>query len=141
MNVSPQEQRHRTSRIDTSPASTLFRIVYPELEGDVTDMQNRHSKALNFENTIPDDWRKSVIVSLPKKGNSTALDNQRVIAKTCSSAKLFNKVLLSRLKTMIDPQLSQCHSGFRAGRSTTDGTEMRYRYVQSHEYNCIICLR
>ena len=61
-----------------------------------------------------------MIVSIPKKDNSTALDNQRGIAKTYSSAKLFNKVLLSRLKTIIDPQLSQCQSGFRAGRSTTE---------------------
>ena len=80
----------------------------------------RNSKALNIENTIPDDWRKSVIVSIPKKGNSTALDNQRGIAKTCSSAKLFNKVLLIRVKPIIDPQLSQCQSGFRASRSTTE---------------------
>ena len=83
-------------------------------------MLNRHSKALNIENTIPDDWRKSVIVSMPKKGNSTALDNQRGIAKASSSAKLFNKVLLSRLKLIIDPQLSQYQGGFRAGRSTTE---------------------
>ena len=61
-----------------------------------------------------------MIVSIPKKGNSTALDNQQGIAITCSSAKLFNKVLLSRLKPIIDPQLSQCQSGFRAGRSTTE---------------------
>ena len=61
-----------------------------------------------------------MIVSIPKKGNSTALDNQRGIAKTCSSAKLFNKVLLSRLKPIIDLQLCQCQSGFRAGRSTTE---------------------
>ena len=61
-----------------------------------------------------------MIVSIPKKGNSTALDNQRGIAKTCSSAKLINKVLLSRLRPIIDPQLSQCQSGFRAGRSTTE---------------------
>ena len=33
---------------------------------------------------------------------------------------MFNKVLLSRLKPIIDPQLSQCQSGFRAGRSTTE---------------------
>ena len=61
-----------------------------------------------------------MIVSIPKKGNSTALDNQRGIAKTCSNAKMFNNVLLSRLKPMIDPQLSQCQSGLRAGRSTTE---------------------
>ena len=61
-----------------------------------------------------------MIVSMPNKGNSTALDNQRGMAKKCSSAKLFNKVLLGRLKPIIDPQLSQCQSGFRAGRSTTE---------------------
>ena len=61
-----------------------------------------------------------MIVSIPKKCNSTALDNLRIIAKTCSSAKLFNKVLISRLKPIIDPQLSQCQSGFRDGRSTTE---------------------
>ena len=33
-----------------------------------------------------------MIISMPKKGNSTALDNQRGIAETCSSAKLFNNV-------------------------------------------------
>ena len=83
-------------------------------------MLNRHSKALNIENMIPDDWRKSVIVSMPKKGNSTALDNQRGIKKTCSSTQLVNKVLLSRQKPIIYPQLSQCQSGFCAGRSTTE---------------------
>ena len=61
-----------------------------------------------------------MIVSMPKKGNSAALDNQRGIAKTCSSARLFNNVLFSRLKPIIDPQLSQCQSGCHAGRSTTE---------------------
>ena len=113
----------RTLCIDTSPGlddipNRVLKI--PELQGEVTDLLSRHSNALNIENTIPDDWRKSVIISMPKKGNSTALDNQQGIAKTCSSAKLFSKVLLSRLKPIIDPQMSQCQSGFRAGRSTTE---------------------
>ena len=112
----------QTLRNDTSPGldgipNRVLKI--PELEGEVTDMLNRHSKALNIENPIPDDWMKNVNVYMPKKGNSTALDNQRGIAKTSSSAKLFNKVLLSRLKPIIDPQLSQCQRGFRAGRTTT----------------------
>ena len=34
-------------------------------------------------------------------------------------ANFLSRVLLSRLKPIIDPQLSQCQSGFRAGRSTT----------------------
>ena len=111
----------RTSRNDTSPGhgdipNRVLKI--PELDREVTDMLNRHSKALNIENTVLDDWMKSVIVSIPKKGNSTAFDNQRGIAKTYLSAKLFNEVLLSRLKPKIYTQLSQCQSGLRAGSST-----------------------
>ena len=111
------------SHNDISPGinDILNRVLkISELEGDITDMLSHHSKALNSDNSIPDDWRKSVIASIPKKGNSTALNNQRGIAKTCSSPKLFNEVLLSRLKPIINPQLSQCQSGFRAGMSTTE---------------------
>ena len=48
----------RTSRNDTSPGlddipNRVLKI--PELKGEVTDMLNSHSKALNNENTIPDD--------------------------------------------------------------------------------------
>ena len=112
-----------TARNDTSPSlddipNNVLKI--PELGAEVTYMLIRHSKGLNIENTIPDDWRTCVIASMPKNGNSNALNNQRGIEKTCSSAKLFNKVLLSRLKPVIDPLLSQCQSGFRAGRSTTE---------------------
>ena len=62
----------RTSRNDTSPGLDDIpnRVLWmPELEGEVADMLNRHSKDLNIENTIPDDWRKSVIDSMLKKGN------------------------------------------------------------------------
>ena len=72
---------------DTSPGiDNILNLVLkiPELEGEVTDMLSHHSKDLNFGNTIPDDWRQSVIVSMPKKGNSTALDNQRGIFSTKS---------------------------------------------------------
>ena len=114
----------RTPRNDTSPGLDDIPpnhvLKMPVLMVQVTDMLNRHSKALNFENAIPDDWRKSVIISIPKKGNSTALDNQRGIASRRSSAILFNKVLLNCLKPITYLQLSQCQSSFCAGRLTTE---------------------
>ena len=61
-----------------------------------------------------------MIVLIPTKDNSTVFDNQRGIAKTRSISKLFTNVLLSRLKPMIYPQLSQCRSGFRTDRSTAE---------------------
>ena len=75
----PKFEQHYGRRVMTSPGldDILNRVLkIPKLEGEVMDMLIRHYIALNIENTIPDDWRKSVIVSMPKKGNSTALDNQ-----------------------------------------------------------------
>lgn len=69
---------------------------------------------------VPSEWRTASIVSIPKKGNSTALTNQRGISLMCTSAKLLNKILLNRLLPHINPLLLQYQSGFRPGRSTTE---------------------
>ena len=70
----------------------------------------------------------SIIVSIPKKGNSSSLENQRGIAKSCAFAKLTNKLLLARIRDIIEPQLLGVQSGFRAGRSTVEQT-MALRYI------------
>ena len=64
----------------------------------------------------------SIIVPIPKKGNSPSHDNQRGIAKRCAFAKLTNKLLLARMRNMMEPQLLGVQSGFRAGRSTVAQT-------------------
>ena len=63
-----------------------------------------------------------------KKGNSSSLEKQRGIAKSCAFAKLTNKLLLARIRDIIEPQLLGVQSGFRAGRSTVEQT-MALRYI------------
>ena len=65
-----------------------------ELEEDVLNVLNSHSILSNNDNTVPDKWKHSIIISIPKKGNSSSLENQRGIAKSCAFAKLTNKLLL-----------------------------------------------
>ena len=64
---------------------------------------------------------------IPKKGSSSSLENQRGIAKSCAFAKLTNKLLLSRRRDIIEPQLLEVQFAFRAGRSTVEQT-MALRY-------------
>lgn len=68
----------------------------------------------------PDTWRISKIVSIPKKGPSTDLDNQRGIALECTLAKLLNSILRSRILPGLDRVLLSIQSGFRPGRSTVE---------------------
>ena len=65
---------------------------------------------------------------IPKKGNSSSLENQRGIAKSCTFAKLTNKLLLARIGDIIEPQLLGVQSGLCAGRSTVEQT-MVLRYI------------
>ena len=62
----------RTSRPNTSPGSDgiptrIFQLC--ELE-DVLDVLDSHSILGNNDNTVPDKWKHSIIVSIPLKGNS-----------------------------------------------------------------------
>ena len=65
-----------------------------------------------IDNIVPDKWKHSIILSIQKKGNSSSLENQRGIAKSCAFAKLTNKLLLARIRDIIEPQLLGVQSGF-----------------------------
>jgi hypothetical protein len=100
---------------DGIPARVL---KLPGLIGPVTTMLNAHSPLTGGH--AHELWRSSSIASIPKKGNSTALDNQRGISLMVTSAKLSNKELLDRLLPVIGPKLLTCQAGFLPDRSTTE---------------------
>ena len=87
---------------------------------NVLSSQSIHS---DDDNTVPDKWKHCIIlVSIPRKGNSSSLENQRVIAKSCAFAKLTNKLLLAHTHDIIEPQFLGVQCGLRAGRSTVEQT-------------------
>ena len=75
---------------------------------------------VDSEYNIPSQWKHSIIVSIPKKGSSLSLDNQRGIAKSCAISKLRNKILFNRMKSVTESKLLGIQSGNRSGRSTTE---------------------
>ena len=83
------------------------------LNSELLDVCN---KTLNGDK--PDIWIKSVIVPIPKKGDLGITDNYRGISLTVTAAKIFNKILLDRIRPHVDPILRDNQNGFRAGRST-----------------------
>ena len=105
----------RTSRSNTASGSDGIptRVLQLcELEEDVLNVINSHSILSNNDNTVPDKWKHSIIVSIPKKGNSSSLVNQHGIAKSCAFAKQTNKLLLARIRVTIvgSPKWFSCWS-------------------------------
>ena len=104
--------------IDGIPVRVL---KLPELAPALTSVLNNHC-CLGGDATASaaPPWRISMIVSIPKSGGSTNLDNQRGIALECSVPKLLNAVLRNRLLPVLDPILLGLQSGFRPGRCAVE---------------------
>ena len=70
------------------------------------------------EGRVPEEWTKSVIVTIPKKGDLADCSNYRTIALLSHISKVLLMVLLERLKAQVEPYLSEEQAGFRRDRST-----------------------
>ena len=69
---------------------------------------------------VPEDWKKGVIVKIPKKGNLSDCNNWRGITLLSVVSKVFSKVLLNRIRAGVDRRLREEQAGFRPGRSCLD---------------------
>ena len=72
------------------------------------------------EEKVPEDWKRGIIVKLPKKGDSSVCGNWRGINLLSVPGKIFCRVLLQRIRQGVDKRLREEQAGFRSGRSCTD---------------------
>ena len=75
------------------------------------------------------------VIPVPKSGHLTMTDNYRGISLTCILAKMFNRMMLNRLRPAIDPLLRNNQNGFREGRSTTSQILALRRIIEEVKLN------
>ena len=68
----------------------------------------------------PQDWKKSVFILIPKKGNAKECSNYCTIALISHASKVMLKILQARLQQYVIHELSDVQAGFRKGRGTRD---------------------
>ena len=66
----------------------------------------------------PQDWKRSVFIPIPKKGNAKECSNYCIIALISHTSKVTHKILQSRLQQYVNHELSDVQAGFRKGRGT-----------------------
>ena len=69
---------------------------------------------------VPEEWKKGMIVELPKKGNLSNCNNWRGITLLSIPGKVLSIILLNRLKDSIDLKLKEQQAGFRSNRSCSE---------------------
>ena len=68
----------------------------------------------------PQDWKRSVFISVPKKGNTKECSNYCRIALTSHASKVMLKILQARLQQHVNHELPDVQAGFRKGRGDRD---------------------
>jgi len=66
----------------------------------------------------PQDWKRSVFIPIPKKGNAKECSNYCTIALILHTRKLMLKILQARLQQYVNHELPDVQDGFRKGRRT-----------------------
>ena len=68
----------------------------------------------------PQDWKRSVFISIPKKGSAKECSNYCTIALISHASNVMLKILQARLQQYVNYEILDVQSGFRKGRGTRD---------------------
>ena len=68
----------------------------------------------------PQDWKRSVFIPIPVKGNAKECSNYYTIALISHASKVMLKILQARLHQYMNRELPDVQAGFRKGRGTRD---------------------
>ena len=68
----------------------------------------------------PQDWKRSVFILIPRKGNATECSNYRTIGLISHASKVMLKILQARIQQCMNCELPDVQAGFRKGRGSRD---------------------
>ena len=68
----------------------------------------------------PQDWKRSVFIPIPKKGNAKECSNYCTIVLISQASKVMLKILQAGLEQYVNRELPDVQPGFRKGRGTKD---------------------
>ena len=68
----------------------------------------------------PQDWKRSIFIPIPKKGNAKKCSACRTIVPTSHASKVMLKILQGRLQQFVNCEFPDVEAGIRKGRGTRD---------------------
>ena len=105
---------------DGIPAE-LFQILKDDA------IKRMHSKCQQMWKTQqwPQDWKRSVFIPIPKKGNTKECSNYCTVALISHPSKVTLKILQARLQQYVNGELPDVQAGFRKGRNQRSNCYIR----------------
>ena len=117
------EAKWALGSITTNKASGDDRIpveLFQILKND--DVKVLHSICQQIWKTQqrPQDWKRSVFILIPKRGNAKECSNYHTIELISHASKVMLKILQARLQQYVNRELPDVQTGFRKGSRTRD---------------------
>ena len=94
----------------------LFQI----LKDDTMKVLHSICQQISKTQQWPQDWKMSVFIPIPKKGNAKECSSYRTIAFISHVSKVMLKILQEWLQQYMNHELPDVQAGFRKGRGTRD---------------------
>ena len=110
------EVRWALESITTNKASRGDRIpveLFQILKGDSVKVLHSICQQIWKTQQWPQDWKRSIFIPIPKKGNAKGCSNYHTIAVISHTSKVMLKILQVRLQQYINCELPDVHAGFR----------------------------
>ena len=89
-------------------------------KGDVVKVLHSTCQQIWKTQRWPQDWKRSVSIPIPKKGNDKECSNYHTIALISPSSTVMLQILLARLHQYMNHELPDVQTDFRKGRGTRD---------------------
>ena len=92
----------------------LFQI----LKDDAVKMLHSICQQIWITQQWQQDWKRSVFIPIPKKGDAKKYSNYCTIALISHASKVMLKIIQARLQQYVNCELPDVQAGFRKGRGT-----------------------
>ena len=118
----------------------LFQI----LKDDAVKVLHSICQQIGKTQQWPQDWKRSVVIPIPKKSNAKECSNYCTTALISHTSKVMFKFLQARLQQYLNCDLPDVQAGFRNGRGTRDQIANtcwiieKAREFQKNMYFCFI---
>ncbi|PIK41764.1 endonuclease-reverse transcriptase [Apostichopus japonicus] len=135
--VTKAEVKNAIKKLKNGKAGGVDLLTPELLKADIDTTANKlHSIICDIwdQEKIPKDWKKGLIVKLPKKGDLNECANWRGITLLPIASKILGRIVIDRIKIGIDKKLRPEQAGFRQGKSTTEQIFILRNIEQSIEW-------
>ena len=113
----------------------LFQI----LKDDAVKMLHSICQQIWKAQQWPPDWKRSVFIPIPKKGNAKECSNYRTIGLISHASKVMLKFLQARLQQYVNCELPDVQAEFSKGRGTRDQISTGSSKKQEFQKNIYFC--